>query len=304
MLGLQVVTADGTILNLGRRTTKGVTGYDLTSLIVGSEGTLGIITEATLKLLPRPPEVCTLLVFLSDHEAISRAVQASLSRRVAPRCIELVDALALDILRPQAGLAIPEAARAMLLVELDGEGAELERHMEMCGEAMFDAGATEVLVAKDGGERERLWAARRELSHSLRRAAKNKLSEDVVVPRSQIATLLDRCRALAAEEEIQMPTYGHAGDGNLHVNVLWDDPDGRARVDRAIHALFEDVVSLRGTLSGEHGIGTLKAPFLDIEQSPELIELQRRIKGLFDPQNILNPGKIFTPGGTQRHGAC
>jgi glycolate oxidase len=192
----------------------------------------------------------------------------------------------------------------MLLLELDGEGSELERNMETCGEAMFEAGAVEVLVAQHGGERERLWAARRELSHSLRRAATHKLSEDVVVPRSQIANLLDRCRALAHEEEIQMPTYGHAGDGNLHVNFLWNEPGERSRVDRAIRTLFENVVSLRGTLSGEHGIGTLKAPYLDIEQSPQLIALQRRIKGLFDPQNILNPGKIFTPGGQARHGAC
>ncbi len=112
------------------------------------------------------------------------------------------------------------------------------------------------------------------------------------------------CRGMAAKEQIQMPTYGHAGDGNLHVNFLWNDPSERECVDRAIRALFEDVVSLKGTLTGEHGIGTLKAPYLDIEQSPELIALQRRIKGLFDPQNILNPGKIFTPGGQAHHGAC
>ena len=304
VLGMQVVTADGTILNLGRRTSKGVTGYDLTSLMIGSEGTLGIVTEATLKLIPKPSELVTLLVFLPDHETIARSIQTALSRRLAPRCVELVDALALDILRPQAGLPIPTEAQAMLLIELDGGGRELEEAMENCGQAMLDAGAIEVLVAQSGSERQRLWAARRELSYSLRKAAGNKLSEDVVVPRSQIAMLLEQCRRLAGQEEIRMPTYGHAGDGNLHVNFLWDDPSEREGVDRAIRALFEDVVSRGGTLSGEHGIGTLKAPYLDIEQSPELIALQRRIKALFDPADILNPGKIFTPGGPTRHGSC
>ncbi len=148
-------------------------------------------------------------------------------------------------------------------------------------------------MAKDSGQRERLWAARRELSHSLRRAAKNKLSEDVVVPRSRIADLLARCRELAETHGIVMPTYGHAGDGNLHVNFLWDEPEQRPAVDRAIRALFESVVAMGGTLTGEHGLGVLKAPYLGIEQAEPVIDLQRRLKHLFDPRGILNPGKLF-----------
>lgn len=302
--GLRVVTGDGTILELGRRTSKGVTGYDLTALVVGSEGTLAVVTEATVALRPLPPVVQTLLVFLPDLDAVGRAVTASLRRGVIPRCVELLDSIALDIVRPKAGLPVPEAASAMLLIEIDGDPAAVERDVETCGQAMSEAGALEVLAAKHGGDRERLWAARRELSHSLRRVKEHKLAEDVVVPRTRIAELLGRCRAISERTGITMPTYGHAGDGNLHVNFLWDHDDERPRVDDAIESLFRETVALGGTLSGEHGIGLLKAPYLGLEQRPALIALQRRIKEQFDPAGVLNPGKIFAPGGRAGHGAC
>ena len=172
------------------------------------------------------------------------------------------------------------------------------------GNALTDLGALEVLVAQTSGERERLWASRRELSHSLRRQAKNKLSEDVVVPRTKMADLLRTCAELSDENELVIPTYGHAGDGNLHVNFLWDDPDQKRKVDDAVKRLFERVIELRGTLSGEHGIGVLKAPYLSMEQSPALIDLQQRIKDVFDPKHILNPGKIFPADAKRFHGAC
>lgn len=302
VLGLEVVTGDGTLLKVGRRTTKGVTGYDLTALMVGSEGTLGVVTEATLRLRALPPEVATLLVFLRDAKQIERAIARAISGNVTPRCVEMVDALALELMRRDAGLSIPEGARAMLLVELDGGGPALEADVERLGTMFDELGALEVLVAQKAGERERLWAARRELSRTLRRSANFKLSEDVVVPRSKMAELLMLCARLAEERGIQMPTYGHAGDGNLHVNLLWDDDSQRPAVDSAIRALFEAVVAMGGTLSGEHGIGALKAPYLELEQGPELIEAQRRIKNVFDPKGILNPGKIFP--ARRGHGPC
>jgi len=279
-----------------------VTGYDLTALVVGSEGTLGVVTEATLRLRPNPPEVATLLVFLRDAEEIQAAITLATQARVTPRCVEMVDAIALALMRKDAGLAIPEGARAMLLVELDGQGASLETDVERLGGALLGAGALEVLVAQKAGERERLWAARRELSHTLRQGANFKLSEDVVVPRSRMAALLTLCAELADARGIQMPTYGHAGDGNLHVNLLWNDPSQRPQVDSAIRSLFEAVVEMGGTLSGEHGIGALKAPYLGLEQSEALIALQRRVKDVFDPRGVLNPGKIFAP--QRGHGAC
>ncbi|MCA9529630.1 MAG: FAD-binding protein [Myxococcales bacterium] len=304
VLGLTVVLPDGTVVSLGRRTAKGVTGYDLTALMVGSEGTLGVVTEAIVRLIPKPESVHTLMVFLADDQDIAGAVDEALSRRIVPSCVELLDAGALDIVSRQAGLAVPRGASAMLLMELDGDDAVVPGQLETVGNALDDRGAVEVLVAQNASERERLWAARRELSHSFRKEAAFKLSEDVVVPRTKLAALLGRCRAIAEEHAITMPSYGHAGDGNLHVNFLWDDPGARPRVDDAIKALFEAVVQMGGTLSGEHGIGVLKAPYLPLEQSAALIALQERVKGVFDPEGIMNPGKIFPAAARRFHGAC
>jgi glycolate oxidase len=221
-----------------------------------------------------------------------------------PACIELLDEEAIRIVRPEAGLTIPNETKAILLIELDGDEARLEAELERMGNTLFDLDALEVLVAQTSGERERLWASRRELSHSLKRQAKYKLSEDVVVPRTKMADLLRYCAQLGQEQTLVVPTYGHAGDGNLHVNFLWNDPDEKARVDIAIKSLFQRVIDLRGTLSGEHGIGVLKAPYLPMEQSPELIALQQKIKDVFDPKHILNPGKIFPADAKHFHGAC
>ncbi|MCA9580435.1 MAG: FAD-binding protein [Myxococcales bacterium] len=301
VLGLEVVLADGTVVETGRRTRKGVSGYDLTALMVGSEGTLGVVTEATLRLVPKPEAVATLLVFLPDDESVGRAVGAMLALGIVPRCVELLDRIALDLVRPAAGVPVPDGARAMILVELDGAAQSLEAQRELVGNAMIEASALEVLVADKGSERERLWAARRELSHTLRRAARHKLSEDVVVPRSRIADLLAVCRGLAERHGIVMPTYGHAGDGNLHVNFLWGSPDEWPAVERGIESLMRQVIHLGGTLSGEHGIGLMKAPYLHLEHSAQSIALQKNLRRVFDPKGILNPGKVFRTNG---HGSC
>ena len=302
VLGLEAVTADGSVVKVGKPTAKGVTGYDLAGLIVGSEGTLAVVTEATLRLTPKPESVATMLVFLPDEAAMEGVITAALGRRIVPRCLEMLDSLALEIVRPQAGLDVPEGAKAMLLVELDGEADALPKQVEDCGMAMLEAGAVDVLVAKNEAERERLWAARRELSYAMRRQAEHKLSEDVVVPRTRLGELVQRCRALSDEHRVRMPSYGHAGDGNLHVNFLWNDPDERPRIEAAIEGLFRSVVAMGGTLSGEHGIGVLKAPYLPLEQSDALIALQKQIKEVFDPRGVLNPGKIFP--AQRPHRAC
>jgi glycolate oxidase len=301
---MEVVLADGTVLELGHETKKGVTGYDLTALMVGSEGTLGIVTEATLRLIPKPEATVTLLACFSSLDEVAPAVGALLSQGRVPSCIELLDSEAIRIVQPEAGLTIPGETKAILLIELDGDAGRLDDDLEVCGNALADVGALEILVAQNSSERERLWSSRRELSHSLRRQAKNKLSEDVVVPRTKMADLLRTCAELSDENELVIPTYGHAGDGNLHVNFLWDDPDQKRKVDDAVKRLFERVIELRGTLSGEHGIGVLKAPYLPMEQSPALIELQQRIKDVFDPKHVLNPGKIFPVDAKRFHGAC
>jgi glycolate oxidase len=213
-----------------------------------------------------------------------------------------MDAHTLDLVRSGAAIPIPASAQAALLVELDGSELLCEALLEQGGNLMLEAGALDVAVARHSGERERLWAARRELSRALRRTSRFKLAEDVVVPRSQIPALLEARSRISEQHGIAMPTYGHAGDGNLHVNFLWNDPGEQPRVHAAVEALFREVVRLRGTMTGEHGVGVLKAPYLHLEQSPELIAFQQRIKTTFDPKGILNPGKIFS--GDAPHLGC
>jgi glycolate oxidase len=300
VLGVEAFLVGGQRFVAGRRTSKGVTGYDVTALLVGSEGTLAVFGDVTLALMPKPETATTLLALFSDLSHAGASVEQMVAAGLVPRCIELLDGLTLDAMR-RAGNAIDARAGAMLLIEVDGSEQSTDVQSERVGEACMNASALEVLVAQDAAQRERLWSARREMSHAVRRLAKNKLSEDVVVPRQKIGALLDAVRAFCEKERVLHLTYGHAGDGNLHVNFLWNDPSELPGVERAIDALFRDVLRLGGTLSGEHGIGLLKAPYLPLEQSAELIALQRDIKRAFDPQGLLNPGKIFPSGS---HKAC
>jgi len=300
VLGLDAFLIGGQRIRAGRRTMKGVTGYDVTGLLVGSEGTLSVFGDITLQLLPKPESVMTLMTLFSHVKQASAAVQEIIQRGLVPRCIELLDATTLEAMR-SAGNAIDARAGAMLIMEVDGDEAACERQAERIADACETAQVLEVLVAQDAAQREKLWAARREMSRAVRKLTKKKLSEDVVVPRMQIGELLDRVARTSEQTGVRSLTYGHAGDGNLHCNYLWNEDDELPAVERAIEQLFRDVIELRGTLSGEHGIGVLKAPYLPLEQAPELITLQRDLKRVFDPQNLLNPGKIFPAGS---HRAC
>ncbi|HYP74910.1 MAG TPA: FAD-linked oxidase C-terminal domain-containing protein [Polyangiaceae bacterium] len=300
VLGLDAFLIGGQRIRAGRRTMKGVTGYDVTGLLVGSEGTLAVFGDITLQLIPKPESVMTLMTLFSTVKEASAAVQEIITRGLVPRCIELLDATTLEAMR-SAGNAIDARAGAMLIMEVDGDEAACERQAERISDACETAQVLDVLVAQDAAQREKLWAARRQMSHAVRKLTKRKLSEDVVVPRMQIGELLDRVARTSEQTGVRSLTYGHAGDGNLHCNYLWNEDDELPAVERAIEQLFRDVIELRGTLSGEHGIGVLKAPYLSLEQSPELITLQRDLKRVFDPQNLLNPGKIFPAGG---HRAC
>ena len=300
VLGLDAFLIGGQRIRAGRRTMKGVTGYDVTGLLVGSEGTLSVFGDITLQLLPKPESVMTLMTLFSHVKQASAAVQEIIQRGLVPRCIELLDATTLEAMR-SAGNAIDARAGAMLIMEVDGDEAACERQAERIADACETAQVLEVLVAQDAAQREKLWAARREMSRAVRKLTKKKLSEDVVVPRMQIGELLDRVARTSEQTGVRSLTYGHAGDGNLHCNYLWNEDDELPAVERAIEQLFRDVIELRGTLSGEHGIGVLKAQYLPLEQAPELITLQRDLKRVFDPQNLLNPGKIFPAGG---HRAC
>jgi glycolate oxidase len=300
VLGLEACLVGGRVVRTGKRTVKGVTGYDVTSLLVGSEGTLAVFTQATLRLVPKPPGVATALALFTDVRAAAGAVSAIIASGVVPRCLEMLDAATLDAVRA-AGVSIDARAGGMLLIEVDGEGSDgmLLRVGEV---ATASAGCIDVVVAQDAGQRDRLWAARRMLSTATRKLARHKLSEDIVVPRTRIADLLARTDDIGHATGVRHLAYGHAGDGNLHVNFLWNEDAERPAVDRAIGLLMRATIDLGGTLTGEHGIGVSKAQYLPLEQSEELIALQKDIKRAFDPKGLLNPGKIFPGSGT--HVSC
>jgi glycolate oxidase len=300
VLGLDVLTGAGQRLSTGRRTIKGVTGYDTTALLVGSEGTLAVVTEMTLRLRRKPESVATLLEWFGDVGTCAGHVSDIVTAGLVPRCMELMDSACLEAMRTE-GVAVPDGAGAMLLIELDGTEQQCLQDMEQLGTMAAEARALDVVVAQSGSQRAKLWAVRSELTNVVKKLARHKLAEDVVVPRGRMAALIDETKRIGDEQQLRIFAYGHAGDGNLHVNVLWNEDEEIPRVRLALEELFHGVVRLGGTLTGEHGVGTSKSKYLAYELSSEHIALQRRLKELFDPQGILNPGKIFPRAG---HGAC
>jgi glycolate oxidase len=293
VLGIEAFLIGGQRIQTGRRTQKGVTGYDVASLLVGSEGTLAVFGDITLRLLNPPESRESLLVPFEHMQDAARAVMAVVAAGLVPSCLELLDLRLLgEGVRRELG-AGSERCEALLLIEVDGTPAACRDLGERVAGVCELHGARGIQLARDTETRERMWAVRANMSATLRRTARNKLSEDVAVPREALGELLARLEATSQRQEVRTVAYGHAGDGNLHVNFLWDEPDEAPRVQLAIRELFEIVVALRGTLSGEHGIGVLKAPYLPLEQSPALIMLQQNLKHTFDPEGLLNPGKIF-----------
>jgi glycolate oxidase len=296
-LGMVTTLMGGETLRLGRRTPKGVTGYDLTALFVGSEGTFGVTSEITVRLVGRPEGVGTFIAVMPDAVSAGRAVAAIIRKGHRPRALELLDKPSIDHVRPRAVYKFPADAGAIVLVELDGEPDGIEAAVLACGAVCEAEGAREVVIARDDVDRERLWQTRRVCSVALREAYKFKLSEDTVVPPSSIPEMLRRVAAIGARHDLETASFGHAGDGNLHINLLSQetrrDAAFQARVDAALAELFKATLDLGGTLSGEHGIGIAKARYMAWEQSPEVIDWQKRLKRLWDPKNLLTPGKIF-----------
>jgi glycolate oxidase len=294
VLGLDVLLADGSRIKTGRRTVKGVVGYDLNGLFVGSEGTLGIVTRMTLRLLPLPPELRTVLCLFDDELAAARGVVAILKKGDRPRCLELMDRPCLDAVRAR-GAPIPPGTGAAVLVEFDGSTPDgVEATLTAAAEACDAQGCRDLLVAQTEAERAKLWSARRALFPALRAKSPRSVSEDVVVPLAAIPVAVQKVAAIANEHRLECGTFGHMGDGNLHFVFGFEDtPEAVQRCHRALAETYRAVLDLRGTLSGEHGVGLLKSKFLPWEQDEATIALQRKLKRTLDPDNLLNPGKIF-----------
>jgi len=295
VLALEAVLPTGEVIHTGSKAVKNVVGYDLTQLLVGSEGTLAIITKITLRLIPKPPAQATLSASFADVRAASDAVSELIRRRVVPAAIELIDADSLQAVAAHVGPMTAPGTGALVIVECDGTPAAVDEEAARVHDACTAVGALSVSRATSEAEREALWAARRELSLALRATGLLKINHDVVVPRGRIPELFDVVAALKAEYRLRIASFGHAGDGNIHVNLMVDrgNDEERERARRAERVLFERVVALGGSITGEHGIGFAKRPYLDLELTPETIALMRRVKAAFDPAGILNPGKIF-----------
>jgi glycolate oxidase len=296
VLGLEVVLPDGRLLKTGVRTAKGVAGYDLTRLITGSEGTLGVITKIILRLVAAPEAKSTFLLIMDDLDRAARLVSSILGAGILPCTLEYMDRTAIDIVASSLPFQLPAGTSALLLVELDGDRQAVLAQTDKFRRFLHgQPGLLATREAVNDAEREAIWKARRAVSPAAFQLKPHKLSEDVVVPRSRIPELVALTEELNRQEEITIFTFGHAGDGNIHVNIMLDRGNLRELelAEAAKQALFERVIALGGTLSGEHGIGITKAAYMPLEFDTVSLEIMQAIKRTFDPKNILNPGKIF-----------
>jgi glycolate oxidase subunit GlcD len=295
VLGLRIVTGAGEELHTGVYTSKGVMGYDLTRLIIGSEGTLAVITEATLRLTPKPETVRTLRAVYADMTAAAAAVSRIMAQPVTPCALEFIDQASIEIIRDYAGADLPRNAGAMLLIEVDGLVSQIESSVAAVESAARGDGLVEFRAARNQQETEALWKARKALSPALRKIAPKKINEDVAVPVSRMAEFIGRLQTISKRYGIANVNFGHAGNGNIHVNLMVDPDDKRQMqaVEPCLQEIFQLVLSLQGTLSGEHGVGLEKRPFMSLEFNQVQLDIMRRIKRQFDPNGILNPGKLL-----------
>jgi len=292
-LGLAAVAGTGEALRTGVYTTKGVVGYDLTRLLIGSEGTLAVITEATLRLTPLPETRQLLQAVYRDMHAAAAAVARIMAQPVTPCALEFMDAAAIGMIRGYADTALPEQAGALLMIEVDGSHAQIGLAAEAVRRAAGGDGCLGIEIAASAADAERLWRTRKALSPALRNIAPKKINEDVVVPVSRIPELIDGLQELGRRYGITIVNFGHAGNGNIHVNLLVDpdDPVQMRAAESCLDEVFALVLALRGTLSGEHGIGLVKREFVRRELDPVALQMMRGLQRVFDPDGIMNPGK-------------
>ena len=294
VMGIDAVMSDGTLITTGGRTHKRVVGYDLKNLLIGSEGTLAISTRIRLRILPLPEDIMTLLVLFNNLESSGTAVSKIITSKIIPRTVELLDKSAIEAIENYKPTGLPTDVEALLIIELDGFPATIKEEAERIVDICKGLGG-EVIVSEDAMATERLWEARRSISPALYHIKPAKISEDIVVPRDKIPVMLVELRRLSENSGIKIISFGHAGDGNLHVNIMVDDRNKEEYIRGAalVPKIFEITLKLGGSLSGEHGIGLTKAPYLRMEVKQREMELMKGIKKVFDPRGLMNPGKIF-----------
>ena len=295
ILGLEVILANGDIVNTGSRTVKNVTGYDLTRLLVGSEGTLGLFTKIVLRLIPLPEAAVTAIAYFEDLGKGAEACSAIMASRVLPRALEIMDRMCYRNVQRYRETEFSEKAEAVLLIETDGTSESAKTEMVKVISICEGHGAFDIAQTDDEKERESLWQLRKSISPALYSICERRINEDICVPRSELARTFARIEEIGKRHGVTIGNYGHAGDGNIHVNILLerDWPELVEKAERAVEEVFRAALEVGGTLSGEHGIGNTKSKYLSMEVQPRELALMRDLKRLFDPKNILNPGKIF-----------
>lgn len=296
VLGLEVVLADGRVLRCGGRVHKNKTGFDLCGLFTGSEGMLGVVTEVTLRLIPKPQARAMLAAVFGEFSAAAGAVQAILDHGHLPSALEITDGFTLAAARRRLGSEMLPDGQAHLIVEIDGRKAAVESELKELEELLHELGATRIDRAADEAACEEIWRLRREFSYSLRDTGLTKLNEDIVVPRSKLVELVGFARQLEADTGIPVACFGHAGDGNIHTNLMvadFDNPATRAKAEQALELLFAWVLDHGGAITGEHGVGLAKKPWIRQALGDVGFDVHRALKEALDPQGLLNPGKFL-----------
>ena len=289
ILALEIVLPDGTVINTGRKT-----GYDLTRLFTGSEGTLGVFTKITVKLIPRPEKIQTVAAYFSDNDGAIDAADLIIDNNILPRTLEFLDYMTISAVRSHNGADIGEDVKALLLIDIDGTEESVRHEIPIIENACKESKAFGIKVAQTAKERDAIWASRRSISPALYNIAPHKINEDICVPRSKIKEMLQRVDRIKDGHPIYIANFGHIGDGNIHVNIMYsDDPGQEDLAEIIVNKVMKEVVELGGSISGEHGIGNKKSQFMELEIPPHEYEIMKRFKSYFDPKGIMNPGKMF-----------
>ena len=301
VMGLEVVLADGSIIRTGSKCIKDVVGFSVAPLFIGSEGMLGVITRAWLRLLPLPPVKKTARVAFDSLDTAARAVNAVLRSGVTPSSLEFMDNVTLNTVEAYLNMGLPIQAGGMLIIEVDGTAAQVGEDMQRVIAVCKELTPIECIVAENAEEQLLLWKARRSIPPSLYRVRPNRFNEDIVVPRSNIPAMVTKIQEIGKKYDLVVVSFGHAGDGNIHVNVLFDDEE-RERAHQAVVDIFHETVKLEGRITGEHGVGLTKKAFFHLNIDAPTMRLMREHKKLLDPKGILNPGKMFPEEGMNNDG--